>query len=105
MMTSLYKTDTAENQQSIIEKMIRHNWLVQWRFRGTGYILSAVEESTEWVNVQYDSEEDVLILNLYEDTENGDLDIVSWVNTMIRTVGTCVVHYWNNYYCHGDSPE
>ena len=69
----------AENQQSLIGKTIRHKWcnedgVEQWY---TGHILSAVEGSTEWFNVQYDGEEDVLTLNLYEDIENGDLDIVA----------------------------
>ena len=33
--------------------------------------------STEWFNVQYDGEEDILTLNLYEDIEKGDLDIIT----------------------------
>ena len=69
----------AENQQSLIGKTIRHKWCneegeEQWY---TGHILSAVEGSTDWFNVQYDGEEDTLTLNLYEDIENGDLDIVA----------------------------
>ena len=69
----------AENQQSLIGKTIRHKWYnedgeEQWY---TGHILSAVERSTDWFNVQYDGEEDILTLNLYEDIENGDLDIVA----------------------------
>ena len=69
----------AENQQSLIGKTIRHKWCnedgeEQWY---TGHILSAVEGSTEWFNVRYDGEEGVLTLNLYEDIENGDLDIVA----------------------------
>ena len=66
-------------QQSLIGKIIRHKWCnedgeEQWY---TGHILSAVEGSTEWFNVQYDGEEDILTLNLYEDIANGDLDIVA----------------------------
>ena len=69
----------AENQQSLIGKTIRHRWcneagVEQWY---TGHILSAVEGSTEWFNVQYDGEEGILTLNLYEDIQNGDLDIVA----------------------------
>ena len=69
----------AENQQSLIGKTIRHKWcnedeVEQWY---TGHILSAVEGSTEWFNVRCDGEEGVLTLNLYEDIENGDLDIVA----------------------------
>ena len=66
-------------QQSLIGKIIRYKWCnedgeEQWY---TGHILSAVEGSTEWFNVQYDGEEDILTLNLYEDIANGDLDIVA----------------------------
>ena len=71
----------AENQQSLIGKTIRHKWCnedgeEQWY---TGHILSAVEGSIEWFNVRYDDdgEEGVFSLNLYEDIENGDLDIVA----------------------------
>ena len=42
----------------------------------TGQILSVVDGTNEWLNVQYDGEEDILTLNLF-DIENGDLDIVS----------------------------
>ena len=66
-------------QQSLIGKIIRHKWCnedgeEQWYTR---HILSAVEGSTEWFNVQYDGEEDILTLNLCEDIANGDLDIVA----------------------------
>ena len=62
----------AENQQSLIGKTIRHKWcnedgVEQWYTEG----------STEWFNVQYDGEENVLTLNLYEDMQSGDLDIVA----------------------------
>lgn len=58
----------AENQQSLIGKTIRHKWcnedgVEQWY---TGHILSAVEGSTEWFNVQYDGEENVLTLKTYK---------------------------------------
>ena len=69
----------AENQQSLIEKTIRYKWYNEdgEKLWYTGHILSAVEGSTEWFNVQYDGEQDVLTLNLYKDIENGDLDIVA----------------------------
>ena len=77
--TPLQDRHAAENQQSLIGKIIRHKWCneggeEQWY---TGHILSAVEGSSEWFNVQYDGEEDILTLNLYENIENGDLDIVA----------------------------
>ena len=70
--------DTYEYQETLIGKRIRHRWrnedgTEQWY---NGKILSAVAGSTEWFNVAYDGESDVLTLNLYEDIENGDLDIV-----------------------------
>ena len=40
----------------------------------TGRILSVVPGTTEWFNVQYDDEQEVLSLNLYTDIDNGDLD-------------------------------
>ena len=70
---------TAENQESLVGKRIRHKWNNEegderWY---TGLILSVVDGSTEWFDVQYDGEEDILTLNLYEDTEKGDLDIIT----------------------------
>ena len=70
---------TAVNQESLVGKRIRHKWNnaegdEQWY---TGLILSVVDGSTEWFNVQYDGEEDILTLNLYEDIEKGDLDIIT----------------------------
>ena len=72
--------DTCEYQETLalIGKRIRHRWrnedgTEQWY---NGKILSAVAGSTEWFNVAYDGESNVLTLNLYEDIENGDLDIV-----------------------------
>ena len=66
------------NQESLVGKKIRHRWCdpdgtEQWY---SGRILSVVPGTTEWFNVKYDGEEEVLSLNLYTDIENGDLDIV-----------------------------
>ena len=71
--------ETHEYQETLIGKRIRHRWrnedgTEQWY---NGKILSAVAGSAEWFNVAYDGEMDVLTLNVYEDIENGDLDIVS----------------------------
>ena len=71
--------ETCEYQETLIGKRIRHRWrnedgTEQWY---NGKILCAVAGNTEWFNVAYDGESDVLTLNLYEDIENGDLDIVS----------------------------
>ena len=66
------------NQESLVGKRIRHRWCnpdgtEQWY---TGCILSVVLGTTEWFNVQYDGEQEVLSLNLYTDIDNGDLDII-----------------------------
>ena len=76
---SISELETHEYQETLIGKRIRHRWrnedgTEQWY---NGKIISAVAGSAEWFNVAYDGETDVLTLNLYEDIENGDLDIVS----------------------------
>ena len=83
---------TAVNQESLVGKWIRHKWNnaegdEQWY---TGLILSVVDGSTEWFNVQYDGEEDILTLNLYEDIEKGDLDIITWI--------LCNIYYYNTIF-------
>ena len=70
---------TSLNQETLVGKKIRHRWCnpdgtKQWY---TGHILSIVPGTTEWFNVQYDGEQEVLSLNLYTDIENGDLDIAT----------------------------
>ena len=69
---------TSLNQESLVGKKIRHRWCnpdgtEQWY---TDCILSVVLDSTEWFNVQYDGEQEVLSLNFYTDIDNGDLDII-----------------------------
>ena len=69
---------TSLNQESLVGRRIRHRWCnpdgtEQWY---TGRILSVVPGTTEWFNVQYDGEQEVLSLNLYTDIDNGDLDII-----------------------------
>ena len=58
---------TSLNQESLVGKKVRHRWCnldgtEQWY---TGRILSVVPGTTEWFNVQYDGEQEVLSLNLY----------------------------------------
>ena len=69
---------TSLNQESLVGRRIRHRWCnpdgtEQWY---TCRILSVVPGTTEWFNVQYDGEQEVLSLNLYTDIDNGDLDII-----------------------------
>ena len=50
------------NQESLVGKRIRHRWCnpdgtKQWY---TGRILSVVPDTTEWLNVQYNGEQEVL---------------------------------------------
>ena len=66
------------NCESLIGKEINHRWkseggVERW-YRGT--VLSLVPGTTDWFNVQYEGEDDVMSLNLLMDIENGDLDIV-----------------------------
>ena len=41
-----------------------------------GRVLSLVPGTTEWYNVKYDEEDDILTLNLLLDIEKGDLDVI-----------------------------
>ena len=67
-----------ENRESLVGKRIRHKWCEDGVERWfTGQILSAVDGSSDWFNVCYDGEDQILTLNLYQDIENGDLDILS----------------------------
>ena len=66
------------HDQSLIGKEIYHKWKDQdgeqrW-YRGR--VLSIVPGTTEWFNVKYDGEDDILTLNLLLDIENGDFDVI-----------------------------
>ena len=68
----------AINCQSLIGKEIHHRWKDQdgeerWY---KGKVLSLVPGTTEWFNVKYDGEDDILTLNLLLDIEKGDLDVI-----------------------------
>ena len=67
----------STNCQSLIGKEIHHRWKDQdgeerWY---KGKVLSLVPGTTEWFNVKYDGEDDILTLNLLLDIEKGDLDV------------------------------
>ena len=69
---------SSSANETLIGKRIRHRWKdpdgnEQWYF---GTILSLVAGSTDWFNVSYDGEEEVLCLNLILDIEKGDLEFV-----------------------------
>jgi len=68
----------ATNCHSLIGKEIYHKWKDEdgeerWY---KGRVLSLVPGATEWYNVKYDGEDNILTLNLLSDIENGDLDII-----------------------------
>ena len=71
-------THAKENCDSLVGKRIRHKWcedgVERWY---NGQILNVVAGTDEWFNVQYDGEDQILTLNLYQDIDNGDLDILS----------------------------
>ena len=80
LLTNSHVTDAnlTENRETLVGKRIRHKWCVDGIERWfTGQILSAVDGTNEWFNVQYDGEQEALTLNLYEDIDNGDLDIIA----------------------------
>ena len=68
-----------EERESLVGKTIKHRWrdesgVEQWYF---GEVLSEVAGTNEWYNVRYEGEDDVLVLNLHEDIDSGDLEVVS----------------------------
>ena len=74
----LVNTTSVVNCQSLIGKEIYHKWKdvdgeERWY---KGRVLSLVPGTTEWYNVKYDGEDDILTLNLLLDIEKGDLDVI-----------------------------
>ena len=60
----------------LVGKRIRHKWChedgtEQWYH---GKILSFV--NAEWFNIKYDNEDEIVTLNIHEDSENGDLIVL-----------------------------
>ena len=67
------------NYQSLIGKEILHKWKHEdgqevWY---KGRVLSLVPGTTDWFNVEYDGEDNILSHNLLFDIEKGDPDILS----------------------------
>jgi len=67
------------NCQFLIGKEILHKWKHKDRQEVwyKGRVLSLVPGTTDWLNVKYDGEDNILSLNLLFDIEKGDLDILS----------------------------
>ena len=66
------------SQETLVGKRICHRWkdsdgVEQWCY---GNILSLVPGTNDWFNVQYDGEDVILSLNLFQDIEKGNLNIV-----------------------------
>ena len=75
---SVVPSGTAATCQSLIGKEILHKWKDEdgqerWY---KGRVLSLVPGTTDWFNIKYDGEEDILTLNLLFDIEKGDVDIL-----------------------------
>ena len=75
---SVVPSSTAATCQSLIGKEILHKWededgQERWY---KGRVLSLVPGTTDWFNIKYDGEEDILTLNLLFDIEKGDVDIL-----------------------------
>ena len=70
----------AINCESLIGKQIFHKWQdvdgkEKWY---KGQVLGLVPGTSEWYNIQYDGENEILSLNLLVDIDKGDLEILNW---------------------------
>ena len=69
----------VKNCESLIGKQIYHKWKdvdgeEKWY---KGQVLGLVPGTSEWYNVQYDGENEILSLNLLVDIDKGDLEILN----------------------------
>ena len=69
----------AVSCESLVGKQIFHRWQdvdgkEKWY---KGQVLSLVPATTEWYNVIYDGEDEILSLNLLVDIDKGDLEILN----------------------------
>ena len=77
--SAAHSSTLTTNCQSLIGKEILHKWKHEdgqevWY---KGRVLSLVPGTTDWFNVKYDGEDNILSLNLLFDIEKGDLDVLS----------------------------
>ena len=78
--TSAVASDSlAVSCESLIGKQIFHRWKdvdgkEKWY---KGQVLSLVPGTTDWYNVKYDGEDEILSLNLLVDIHKGDLEILN----------------------------
>ena len=77
--TSIASGSLAVNCESLIGKLIFHRWQdvdgkEKWY---KGQVLSLVPGTTDWYNVKYDGEDEILSLNLLVDIDKGDLEILN----------------------------
>ena len=67
------------NSESLIGKQIFYKWTdvdgkEKWY---KGQVLNLVPGTTDWYNVKYDGEDEILSLNLLVDIDKGDLEILN----------------------------
>ena len=71
----------AVNSESLIGKQIFHRWkdVARWHKEKwyKGQLLNLVPGTTDWYNVKYDREDEILSLNLLVDIDKGDLEILN----------------------------
>ena len=77
--SSVASTSLATNCESLIGKQIFHRWKdmdgkEKWY---KGQVLGLVPGTSDWYNVQYDGENEILSLNLLVDIDKGDLEILN----------------------------
>ena len=79
LSSSVASTSLATNCESLIGKQIFHRWKdmdgkEKWY---KGQVLGLVPGTSDWYNVQYDGENEILSLNLLVDVDKGDLEILN----------------------------
>ena len=76
-LCELFPPTPGCDKEGLIGKRIKHKWSVdgsdKWYL---GTILDVVAGTSDWYNVRYDDEEEVLSLNLLLDIEKGDLEFI-----------------------------
>ena len=76
-LCELFPPTPGCDKEGLIGKRIKHKWSVdgsdKWYL---GTILDVVAGTSDWYNVRYDNEEEVLSLNLLLDIEKGDLEFI-----------------------------
>ena len=76
-LCELFPPTPGCDKEGLIGKRIKHKWSVdgsdKWYLET---ILDVVAGTSDWYNVRYDDEQEVLSLNLLLDIEKGDLKFI-----------------------------